>query len=412
MLFDQRNLPFFRALLKLIQDQASASTVHWAIHFQSHPQIGIRFLWRTICCGNVLTPFPGATPPPAKLKAQMWKSAIHLPLVTSIPLVCFEHDRGLVVVSLHKNGIRSDSGSHTLSSPSDCWICLHLCDSPARRSRCQANHEMLSWWHDGQATFDHTSQPFYTLVKWEIPSSQHLLYCRLFQKNLPATQHSAAQVLGSINIERLLVSMSVLQRQLAMQEVLNPNEGFSTLLSASSKFPVLNLCRSSINAIIQPEGLKLEEPVCTATSKRIDEDCGGVSVVSGTIPCLQVVCHVSLAVTNRTSLSTKCWKAFWKLEIKLIQILDTPYGNFVKEMHRAGSFKQLTPEPKIEPKGNMLRYWFLGFLVLPSNLIMAPLKYLIHKHICPYTPYVSTSNIWLTFWFLHSYTIGASLYNT
>lgn len=34
-------------------------------------------------------------------------------------------------------------------------------------------------------------------------------------------------------------------------------------------------------------------------------------------------------------------------------------GNFAKEMHRAGSFKQLTPEPKIEPKGNMLRYCFL-----------------------------------------------------
>lgn len=83
--------------------------------------------------------------------------------------------------------------------------------------------------------------------------------------------------------------------------------------SASNKFPGLNLCRSSINVIIQPERWKLERPVCTATSKRIDEDCGGVPVVSGTISCLQVVCHVSLAVTNRTSLSTKCSKAFWKL---------------------------------------------------------------------------------------------------
>ena len=229
MLFDQRNLPSCRALLKLRQDQASASTVRWAIHFQSHLQIGIQFLWQRIRCDNFLTLHLEPSRSAAQLKAQMWRSAIRLRLVPSTPLLCCERDRGVVVASLHRNGICSDSGSYIPSCPSDCLICLHLCDSPARRSHWQANHEMLSWWHDGLANCVHESRPCDTLMHQDILASQHLLDCKLFQKNLPATQHSAAQVFGSTNTERVLVSMSVLQSQLAMQDIVKPHEDDSTL---------------------------------------------------------------------------------------------------------------------------------------------------------------------------------------
>lgn len=238
MLFVRRNSPSFLEPRNL-QDQASASTVHREILFQSHEthlQIGIRFLWRTICCSNVLTPCAGSSRLPAKLNPLTWKSAIHLPLVPSTALVCFDHDWVLVVASLHTNEICSDYGSHTPSCPSDYWICLHLGDSPARRSHCRANHEMLSWWHDGLANFVHTGQLFYTLVEWDFLASQHLLDCKLFQKNLPATYRSA-QESGATNIERLPVSMSVLQSQLDMQEAVKTHEDDSTLQKCFKQVP-------------------------------------------------------------------------------------------------------------------------------------------------------------------------------
>lgn len=45
---------------------------------------------------------------------------------------------------------------------------------------------------------------------------------------------------------------------------------------------------------------------------------------------------------------------------------------------------------KNEPKGNMLRYWFL--CVLPSNLIIYGTCEVPHIHICPYTPHLFASN--------------------
>ena len=50
--------------------------------------------------------------------------------------------------------------------------------------------------------------------------------------------------------------------------------------AASNKIPGLNLCCNFPSMPSQKlEGWKLERPVCMATSKRIDEDCGGVPVV-------------------------------------------------------------------------------------------------------------------------------------
>ncbi len=317
MLFDQRNLPSFQALLKLMQDQASASTVHRAIHFQSHLQIGIRPLWQTICCDNVLTPSSGSSQSPAMLIVRICKSATVLCPVPSIALLCSVQDQGLVVANLQKNGICSDFGLHTLSYPSNCWTCLHLCDSPARRSHCKVNHEMLSWWHDGLANFVHASWPFYTLMKQDFLLSQRHVYCRPSQENLPATQHSTSQVLGSTNIERLLVSVSILRSQLAMREVVKPceDEDDSALQICFKHNP-----QSSVSAVTSRHchdaagGMKTgKRSVCRAPSKMIKEDYWDLLVQSGTILCIQVVCHVLLAVANRTSLSAKCSKAFLKL---------------------------------------------------------------------------------------------------
>ena len=58
----------------------------------------------------------------------------------------------------------------------------------------------------------------------DILSSQRHVYCKPFQKNLPATHHSTARESGSTNIERLLGLISILQSQLAMREIVKPHE--------------------------------------------------------------------------------------------------------------------------------------------------------------------------------------------
>lgn len=259
---DQRNLPSWQEPPNLIQDQALASTPHQRMLYLYDLQSGIRFLWKRICCDNALTPSAGLSQSPALPSVWICKSATVLHPVPSNALLCWGHDLSLAVANVQRNGLCSDSGSHIPSYPNDYWICLHLGDSPAMRSHCKVHHETLSWWHDGLANFDHTNKCIYSLMGEDILLSQRHVYCRLFQKNLPATYRSAAQVFGLTNIESLLVSMSGVQRQLAMQEAVKQHEDDSTL----QKF--------------------FKPKACFSIAAVTPHHCHYVPVVSATIPCM------------------------------------------------------------------------------------------------------------------------------
>ena len=255
---------------------------------------------------------------------------------------------------------------------------------------------MLSWWHDGQATFHHTSQPFYILMKWDIPSSQHLLYCRLFQKNLPANQRSAAQGFGSTNIERL-VSMSVLQSQLAMQEVVKPHEDDSTSLQKCFKqIPGLNLCHNFPSLPWRSGGMKTRSTGQCA--------CLYLRWLRRTVEIYEGLCMFVIYFTNVRRYSESCrsnWLKYQPNKTCRPRPLATPSSNFfARQCTKSWNFlnnsllgRNWAQRKYVVRGANGRDQMFTKRVYICDYGICRASGLLINGHICFYTPqYVDTSN--------------------